>query len=253
MPAKSSHGDRRFLVTELGAAGDEAILPPDEAHHLTRVLRLGAGDRVVVFDGRGREFLAEVARAARGHAAVTLLAPAVPAAEPRVPFTVAQAVLKGPAMDAAVRDATMIGAAAIEPIVTRHVDARLPALSRPATMERWRRIALASAKQCRRAVVPAIGAPRPFGEWLRDARHELTLVLVEPSAGAGAIPFRDALRGGTPASAALVVGPEGGWEQAEIEEAAAAGCVPVTLGSLTLRADAVALVAGTLFRTLVGD
>lgn len=250
MPAKASHADRRFLVPELGAAGDEAVLPDGEAHHLTRVLRLGPGDRVLVFDGRGREFQAEVARAERGRVAVTLVAPAEPAAEPRVPFTVVQALIKGHAMDDAIRDATMIGASAIEPIVSRHVDARHLAILRPATLERWQRVALASAKQCRRAVVPAIGTPRPFADWLSGACHDLRLMLVEPSAGHAAVPLPEALRRGTWPSAALVVGPEGGWAADEIEGAVEAGCVPVTLGSLTLRADAVALAAGAVFRVL---
>ena len=115
MRTKHFHADRRFLVRTLGAAGDEAVLDADEAHHLSRVLRLGPGDHVAVFDGRGREFLARVSHAGRTRATVTLVDPIVPAAEPRVPFAIAQAILKGSAMDDAVRDATMIGASKCSP------------------------------------------------------------------------------------------------------------------------------------------
>ena len=224
------------------------MLGSDEAHHLARVLRLGPGDRVSVFDGRGREFLARVSRTARAHVTVTLLEPVVPAAEPRVPFSLVQAVLKGPAMETAVRDGTMVGAAAIEPIVTTHVAVKSSIISRAATLERWRRIALTSTKQCRRAVLPDVHEPRDLSEWFTSARQELKLILVEPSAGAGAISFRTLMEREAPASAALMVGPEGGWDRREIEAAVASGCVPATLGSLTLRADAVALAAGALFR-----
>src|SRR5919112_2622098 len=108
----------RFYLPELDPAAGHAMLPEDEAIHLTRVLRLRPGADVAVFDGRGREFHAQVEAAARGRVRVTLLEPIVPAPEMRVPLTLVQAVLKGDKMDAVVRDATMMGAAAVEPIIT---------------------------------------------------------------------------------------------------------------------------------------
>ena len=105
-----------------------------------------------MFDGRGREFRAQVEAAARGRVRVELLEPIVPAPEMRVPLTLVQAVLKGDKMDAVVRDATMMGVAAIEPIITSRTIGR----GCRATTTRWGRVAVASAKQCRRAVVPAI-------------------------------------------------------------------------------------------------
>ena len=234
-------------------AGDEAVLDADEAHHLARVLRLGPGDQVAVFDGLGREFLARVSATGRARATVTLLDPLVPAAEPRVPFSVAQAVLKGAAMDDAIRDATMAGAAAIEPIVTSHVDVRSPVFSKSSTLDRWRRIALASVKQCRRAVVPTVHAPRPLREWLAAATSDLKLILVEPSAAVETTPLRELRRREAPHSCALMIGPEGGWDRQEIEAAVSAGAVAVTLGSLTLRADSMALAAGILLRSVWED
>jgi 16S rRNA (uracil1498-N3)-methyltransferase len=253
MPTKSVRVDRRFLVKDLGAAGDEAVLDADEAHHLVRVLRLGTGDQVAVFDGRGREFLARVSGTGRSHATVTLLDQLVPAAEPRVPFSVAQAVLKAAAMDDVIRDATMVGATAIEPIVTSHVDVRSSVFSKTSALDRWRRIALASVKQCRRAVVPAVLAPRSLREWLASATWDLRLILVEPSAAVETTPLRELRRREAPESCALMIGPEGGWELQEIEAAASAGAVAVTLGSLTLRADSMALAAGILLRSLWED
>jgi 16S rRNA (uracil1498-N3)-methyltransferase len=253
MRSKSSHADRRFLAAELGGPGQQAVLAADEAHHLTRVLRLGPGDRVAVFDGRGREFIAQVVRASRDGVVVTLLEPVEPAAEPRVPFSVVQAVLKGPAMEGVVRDATMVGAGAIEPVISSHVVVKASIVSRAGTLERWRRIALTSAKQCRRAVIPEVRAPRPFTDWLASAGHELRLILVEPSAETATLSFRKLMERRAPASAALIVGPEGGWDRQEIEAALASGCVPVSLGTLTLRADAVALAAGAVFRSVWED
>ena len=227
-----------------------ATLIGDEAHHLARVLRLGPGDRVTVFDGRGRECLAQVARVARSQVTLRVLEALTPAAEPRVPFSVVQAALKGSAMDDVVRDATMVGATTIVPVISRHVVVPSASLSNRATQERWRRISIASAKQCRRAVVPDICAPRRFAEWLATPGRELSLIFVEPGADVPAVAIRRVSKREPPQDAALVIGPEGGWDREEIDQALAAGCVPVTLGSLTLRAHTMALAAGVLFRSL---
>src|SRR5207302_1167451 len=89
----------RFFAPALDP-GDEAVtLPRDEAEHLTRVLRLGVGDVVSVFDGRGREFLARIVSAQRRDVRVQLMSRVEPAGEPAVPLTLVQAVLKGDKMD----------------------------------------------------------------------------------------------------------------------------------------------------------
>src|SRR4051812_15504285 len=134
-------------------------LPRDEAEHLTRVLRLGSGDTVAVFDGRGHEFLARVASVLRRDVRVEILSRVEPAAESAVALTLAQAVLKGDKMDDVVRDAVMLGVAAIQPVVTRRSETTVAALLKGARLERWRRVALASVKQSRRAVLPEIRLP----------------------------------------------------------------------------------------------
>jgi 16S rRNA (uracil1498-N3)-methyltransferase len=248
MSHKSSLTFPRFLVTALGSIGDEAVLPEGESHHLARVLRLGAGDKVVAFDGGGREFLAVVVRADRTHAVVKLFEEVQSAREPRVPFSLVQALLKGTAMDDVVRDATMLGASRIQPVISHHVVAKGTAASKAAAVERWRRIALASAKQSRRAVVPRVEASQPLLNWLRDSSDELRLMFVEPSADWSARTLRSVIDQPVPGSIALIVGPEGGWSRDEIEAAVDSGCVAVTLGDLTLRADAVPIVAAAVLR-----
>ena len=98
-------------------------------------------------------------------------------------MTLAQAVLKGDRMDEVVRDATMMGATAIEPMITERTVVRLNGLGDGRAADRWRRIAIASAKQCRRAVLPIIGDGIELAEWLLQDDAERRLLLVEPSAG----------------------------------------------------------------------
>jgi 16S rRNA (uracil1498-N3)-methyltransferase len=239
----------RFLAESFDHGAGTARLAEDEARHLSQVLRLGIGDEIAIFDGAGREFRAAVASVTRDGAEVRLVEETIAAPEPVVRLTLAQAVIKGEKMDDVVRDATMMGVAAIEPLVTAHTAAHMKAGRAP---ERWRRIAIASAKQCRRAVVPAIGAGVTFDEWLQQDRAAFKVMLVEPTATLEGHPM-STVAGTRPASASLLVGPEGGWSAGEIASAVRAGCVPITMGRRTLRADAVPIVAIGLLQFLWGD
>lgn len=237
----------RFLADAIDPDAATARLDADETRHLAQVLRLASGDEVAVFDGHGREYHARVERIARDATTLRLIAPREPAAEPRIAITLAQAVLKGDKMDDVVRDATMMGAAAIEPLVTEHTIAHMKPGRAP---ERWRRIAIASAKQCGRAVLPAIGPGRTLAEWLAADNAERRLILVEPHAATTGRGL-EAAGAESPQSASLLVGPEGGWSAREI--AAAAGYRPITLGRRTLRADAVAVIAMAALQTVWRD
>jgi 16S rRNA (uracil1498-N3)-methyltransferase len=157
-----------------------------------------------------------------------------------VAVTLAQAVLKGDKMDDVVRDAVMLGVAAIQPIVTARTEISAAALTRGRRRERWERIAVSAAKQCGRAVVPAILEPQSFPPPSESLLPAPVFVLVEPGVSSGlALGDLDAQ---IPRHATLVVGPEGGWTADEVEAASALGSL-VTLGGRTLRADAMALVA----------
>lgn len=233
----------RFLAPTLDTAYAQVTLPPDESHHLARVLRLVPGDEVAVFDGRGREFRARVSSVSRDGARVTLLEAIAPVPEPRTRFTLVQAVLKADAMDEVVRDAVMMGAAAIVPVISTHVTVRHSALAGTKAVDRWRRVVLASVKQCRRATLPSVEPPQAFDDWLSAGGEDLRLLLVEPSAPCRPRSLRPWLAAPAPAGVTIVVGPEGGWSAEEISRATTSGCVPVTLGPLTLRADAVPVAA----------
>ena len=246
----------RFLADAIDSAAATAHLGADETRHLTQVLRLGAGDEVAVFDGMGSEFHARVDRVARDGADLRLITPLASAPEPSVQLTLAQAVLKGDKMDDVVRDATMMGVSVIVPLITDHTVAHV----RPGTApERWTRIAIASAKQCRRAVVPRIDPAVHFRDWLVTDQSSLQILLTEPSVadagkpGLSRFPGSAEKPGLSQLSATLGVGPEGGWSAAEVTAAMSAGFKTLTLGRRTLRADAVAIVAIGVLQYEWGD
>jgi 16S rRNA (uracil1498-N3)-methyltransferase len=242
----------RFFAPSLDAGDETVTLPREEAEHLTRVLRLGTGDMVAVFDGRGHEFAARVTSAVRRDVRVQILSRIEPVAESPVALTLAQAVLKGDRMDDVIRDAVMLGVAAIQPIVTKRSETTVAALLKGARVERWRRVALASAKQSRRAVLPEIRMPLML-ETALDEPASLRLMLVEPAASADVEPISVLQRAPVPGDATLYVGPEGGWAAEEWTSAAAHGARLVALGPRTLRADAVPIAAISVLQFVWGE
>jgi 16S rRNA (uracil1498-N3)-methyltransferase len=242
----------RFYAPDAHAPGDLIALPDDEAEHLTRVLRLQPGDALRVFNGHGGEFDAIVDEAARRGVRVRLIASTQPAPEPRVAITLAQAVLKGDKMDDIVRDATMLGVAEIQPIITARTEVTRAALARASRRDRWERIAIASVKQCGRATVPRVFEPINFDE-LVDALGKMrlplpALMLVEPGAAADTTPASE-LDLSPQRGATVLIGPEGGWTPAEVERGASVSRL-ITVGGRTLRADAMCIVALSAFFTM---
>ena len=230
----------RVLARDAELAGQTITLPPDESAHVGRVLRLAAGAAVRVFDGRGREWDATIRSGGASRVTVTLGAAVTPAAESPVQYTLAAAVLKGDATDEMIRDAVMMGAARVRPFVATRSEVRLTTLARAGRASRWARIAVASAKQCGRAVVPPIDAPVAFTELIAGTETPARLLLVEPGVSGAVAPLRSMAR---PAAVTLAIGPEGGWTADEIAAARAAGWTAVQLGARTLRAVSMALVA----------
>jgi 16S rRNA (uracil1498-N3)-methyltransferase len=162
-----------------------------------------------------------------------------------VAVTLVQAVLKGDKMDDVVRDAVMLGATAIQPVISARSETTRAALERGRRRERWERVAISSAKQCGRAVVPPIHEPEPFQAIMEliDERQlpGPALMMVEPHADVETASLAD-IEGPPPREASLLAGPEGGWTPDEI--AAASGrCRLTTFGRRTIRGDAMALVA----------
>jgi len=228
----------RFHLPCVGSDG-RGELDEEESAHLTRVLRLGPGAEIDVFDGRGGMFRARVAAIGRRAVHVTIEGPVPPAPEPTVQVTLVMSVLKGDKMDDVVRDAVMMGVSVVQPVVAVRTAVSAAALARGRRTERWQRIAVASVKQCGRAVVPPVRPPLELPTWLAGARTEPAIVLREPSSGPAA-PMHAVARAG---AVNLVIGPEGGWTDEECAAFEAAGARAVSLGGRTLRADAAPLVA----------
>jgi 16S rRNA (uracil1498-N3)-methyltransferase len=241
----------RFHVPGATGGAERVELPEDEAEHLVRVLRLGVGDQVEIFDGRGGLWRAEIVRAGKSGAAVRPLERGRPAPELGIALALVVSVLKGDKMDEVVRDAVMLGVTSIIPVISERSEISLSTMARGSRVARWQRIAVSSAKQCGRAVVPPIHEAAPLDWYLSEPRQAARVMCVEPSAALGDVLGVQSIP--RPAAVDVIVGPEGGWTVPEVAAAHDSGAILMSLGGRTLRADAVPIVALTALLTIWGD
>ena len=253
---------RRFHAPIIPAAGGALPLPPEEGRHLVRVLRLHTGAAIRVFDGNGREHEATVEQDDPRHVIVRVGNPVEPVPPPRIPVTLAVTLLKGRKLDDVVRDATALGVSAIVPVVSRRAGAAPGMAGGRHLADRWRGVAIASAKQCGSAVVPVVHPPLAFESLLANAQSgdALRILLLEPSAEAAAgvprtspAPLTSLRNEPVPPGAVVAVGPEGGWTAGEASLAIGAGFRPMSLGHRTFRADLVPVVALSILRSVWDD
>ena len=223
-------GPLRVPVSPLASGRRE--LPASAARYVLRVHRLGIGDAFVAFDPEARiEADARIITCSRDSATVELDCPRAASLLPSRSVTVVQGLAKGDKLDDIVRDATELGATRISPaVVLRSVAAH----KSDAAVARWRRIAVEAARQCGRGDVPEVDAPRPLVDIIGALEAELRLVLVP---GASTRLGGVLAQASATSSVALVIGPEGGLDPAEITEAVTRGFIAVSLGRFVLRTE----------------
>jgi 16S rRNA (uracil1498-N3)-methyltransferase len=236
---------RFFVDTPLAEqVGRTLALPAAIAHQVGRVLRLRAGATIVLLDGSGMAYPVDLINSNSGRVG----AGAPVESEPGVAITLYVAPLKGDHFAYTLQKATEIGAAAFVPIIT----ARTVAGEASGTkLERWRRIAREAAEQSGRGTVPLVHAPQPFAAACTAAASGPALI---PWEGERDRPLGAAVRAlGPVVTLGLFIGPEGGFTEAEIATATAAGIAPVTLGRRILRAETAAAVATALALAALGE
>src|SRR5215475_3958007 len=240
----------RFYAAPSSFTETSVRLDADEARHLARVLRLGSGARVFVFDGDGAEHECEVARVAKHEVDLNLLRRLDDVVESPLQLTLAQALIKGDKFDWVIQKATELGATRIVPLVTEHSDIKRADERAGQRLQRWRRISLEALKQCGRRRLVEICESAPFDEFCGSAARGACLIFSERGGGSLA-EVSAKLREFNQLS--LCVASEGGWSERELLKAASCGFTPVRLGSRILRTETAAIVAVSLAQHLFGD
>ena len=234
----------RFYIAAAQWSLNRLALDGSEAHHCVNVLRLGVGSRVVVFNGAGSEVTAEIVEVDKG--IVRLKNLQVAKAEPlRCSVTLAQAVPKGRHMDLIVQKATELGVARIVPLLSERTIVNLAQDEGRRKREKWQQVVIEAAKQCGQNHLPEVAEPISPKQFFSEFdRYELPLIA---SLQADARSFKGELNdfrenhGRRPRSALILIGPEGDFTPAEASSARSAGCIPVSLGPIVLRAETAAL------------
>lgn len=208
-------------------------LTPEQQRYLQRVLRYHPGDRFLILDGQGHQWLAELT-ANRALAAV--VSPLEGSGSvPQIDITLMAALPKGSGFDQVVRQATELGVGCIQPVIS---DRTLLQPS-PKRLERWRRIAIEAVEQSEGLWVPPILAPRSWSTLLGTSQGLRYLCIARQDAP----PLLASLLQQSSRRITIAIGPEGGWSPAEVDAACAAGFQPVSLGNTVLRAVTAPVVA----------
>ena len=239
-PPKSA--PRLFVAQALGE-GVQVVLDGQQAHYLGRVMRVSAGDVVILCDDRTGEWAARVDSA--GKRDVVLVAEQMLRPREQVPdFWLCAALLKKDRFDMVLEKASELGAALIQPVIMRRC------VADKLNPERARTIVVEAAEQCARTALPQLAQPVKLEALLRDSPADRALFFADETGGQPAAEAFAGHRG----PAALLIGPEGGFDPAERDLVLALPQTrPISLGPRILRGETAAIAASALFMGLVGD
>jgi len=236
---------RRFFY-DPGIQDDEEqiLISGLEAHHVRNVLRMQAGDRAELFDGKGAIIAGEISLVSAQEVIFQVLS-RQDESDSGVPLTLAQAVLKGKKMDLVIQKVTELGVHTFVPVITRYCENPRRAGQQ---LERWQRIMLEACKQCRRPIPMQICPPTKLQELSFSERgHKIMPWEKEAGASFSSLELGD----GQPVL--VLVGPEGGFHPSEVAYAEEVGFRTISLGPRILRAETAALAAVVLVQQMVGN
>ncbi len=243
----------RFFVSPDQIDGSRLTLDGSQARQIHNVLRMRAADHILALDNSGWQYDVCLDSVASDRVIGEIVSKTSAAGEPRAKVTLYQALLKKDNFEWVLQKGTEIGISSFVPMITKRCVVRQERI-KPVKIDRWQRIINEAAEQSGRGQLPFLSPPLMFAEVLREtAAFDMVLVPWERETGRGlAQAVREAV-GERPPRIAILIGPEGGFDDEEIEQAVAAKAQPVTLGSRILRAETAALVAATLALSALGE
>jgi 16S rRNA (uracil1498-N3)-methyltransferase len=231
------------------AVGKRIAVEGTAANHITRVLRLRAGDALTVFNGNGAEFAASIEALHRDSVDVEIEEERAVSRESPLSLTLAQGISRGERMDWVLQKATELGCSRIVPVFTERSVVRLDARQAQKKLQHWRGIAIAACEQCGRNTVPEVPLPTDIFEFLSSAGGSgSTRLLLSPT---GELSIEEV--SADTAGLTVLIGPEGGLTDTEHEMAERSGFTPVRMGPRVLRTETAAIAALTIIQHRFGD
>jgi 16S rRNA (uracil1498-N3)-methyltransferase len=235
---------RIYCPAEL-AVNAAVLLDANAAHHVRTVLRMQVGDMIILFNGDGTDYVGTVANITKQSVTVQLHDSTARVTKSPLYTHLVQGICKGEKMDFVIQKATELGVNEITPVFTQYGNVKLDAKRTAKKLLHWQKIAVGACEQSGRSDMTQINAPLPFAQWLSQCDE--TAVILDPGASQslGQVNVTE--------SVSILIGPEGGFSLAEIEQANQAGIPSVLLGPRVLRSETAGLAALTLAQSLWGD
>ena len=235
----------RAFVDAALAVGARIALPEEVAGHLVRVLRLGAGDACVLFNGDGRDYDARIVSVGKKSVEAGIESAREVRNESPLRIVLVQGIARGEKMDLILQKATELGVAGIVPVHGERGEVRLAAERAEKRLRHWRSVVVSACEQSGRARIPDVAAPRALADALADLPP--VRFLLDPDA---AQPLPSTIRDN---ACALAIGPEGGWSASDHASLHAAGFVGARLGPRVLRTETAGLAAIAALQARAGD
>ncbi len=239
---------RFYCPTPLPLSGS-FDLPPDAAHHASRVLRLRVGDAVQMFDGIGNECHGIIVDLSGKRVIVDDIRTVQAERESPLRTVLAQALCSSEKMDWVIQKATELGVTEIQPLDTERSVARLSAERAEKRLQHWQQVAISACEQSGRNVLPIIQPPLDIMAWLSTMRAQQCSKFILLPEGAQSLHAQAEPQG----QAVLMIGAEGGFTAAESDTALQCGFTPIRLGARVMRTETAAVAGLTALQMLWGD
>src|SRR5450830_312972 len=238
----------RFYCPKKFSTGSNLELPENAATHAARVLRMQVGDKAILFNGGGFDYLAELTFVSKSQVGIKIISSQLISNESPLKITLLQGISAGDRMDFTIQKAVEMGVSHIQPISTQRSVVKLSAERAEKRLEHWQNVIISACEQSGRAVVPEITAPVSLAQWFsKKPIFDLGITLA-PTASQSLKALKK-----PSGSICLLIGAEGGLTDDEIDLASLQGFEAVTLGKRILRTETAPLAAIAAMQTLWGD
>ncbi|HET6433255.1 16S rRNA (uracil(1498)-N(3))-methyltransferase [Dyella sp.] len=240
----------RIHVEQTLVPGHTVTLPAQAGEHVARVLRLGVGQPLVLFNGDGHDYAATIVAVDKRQVSVSVGDRWAVQAESSLPLVLAQGLARGEKMDLIVQKATELGVQAIVPLLTERSEVKLDPSRAAKRLEHWQAVIASACEQSGRACLPTLCGPLPLARWLESLDPQSAALRLALLPGGSQ---RAGELAPTAAGAILVVGPEGGLGERDVALLEKHGFAGLRLGPRILRTETAGLAALAALQALHGD
>ena len=226
----------KFFVKPEQIQQDYIKIYGEDVKHITKVLRLNENDIIIICDGCGNDYTVSIEEIQKNEISTKIISKKLSLTEPPIKVILYQGLPKSAKMEYIIQKCTELGIAKIVPVVTKRTVVKLDPKSREHKVERWKKISYEAAKQSNRGIIPSIDYPISFDEAVNEMKNtDLSIICYERAED---LRLKDLLRKHLSAQTiSIMIGPEGGFDDEEIEKAQLQGLNIVGLGPRILRTE----------------